>query len=279
MRKLMAIFAHPDDEGAIGGTLAHYASQGVEVTLVCATRGEVGEISDPALATPETLPQVRTTELEAACEILGIHNLRFLDYRDSGMENTPPNEDPRALIQADPEEAIGRIVALIRELKPDVVVTFEPYGWYGHPDHRAVYRLATAAYEKASQADAYPDLGEPWQPQRLFYAVLLASNFKKMIDYLKAQGLAEEMEALEPKDFQYETDAQVTHKLDTTAWFETNQRAMLAHQTQFGEDNFFRKIPEDAARQMWGYEHFILVQPTPDDDLRSKNATDLFEGT
>ena len=94
MQKLMAIFAHPDDEGAIGGTLARYANNGTEVTLVCGTRGEVGEISDPSLATPETLGEVRQKELEAACAVMGIHNLEFLNYRDSGMVDTPENEDP-----------------------------------------------------------------------------------------------------------------------------------------------------------------------------------------
>ena len=145
MQKLMAIFAHPDDEGAIASTLAYYANNNVEVTLVCTTKGEVGEISDPALATRETLGEVRAAELQAACDILGIRHLRFLGYRDSGMEGTPENEDPRALVQGDTDVVMGQLVGLIRELQPDIVITFEPFGWYGHPDHQITSRWVTDA--------------------------------------------------------------------------------------------------------------------------------------
>ena len=134
MKKIMAIFAHPDDEGMMGGSLAHYAKNGADVMLVCGTRGAVGEISDPTLATPETLGIVRQKELESACATLGIQHLHFLDYRDSGMQGTPPNEDPRALIQADVDEAKGKIMGLIRHFQPDVIVTFEQFGWYGRTD-------------------------------------------------------------------------------------------------------------------------------------------------
>lgn len=275
MQKLLAIFAHPDDEGAIAGTLAHYASQGAEVMLICATKGEAGEISDPVLATPETLAAVRTAELRAACDIIGIRALHFLGYRDSGMADTPANEDPRALVQANPEEATGRLVALMRQLKPDVVITFEPYGWYGHPDHQAVYRLATAAYERVGQAAAYPSAGQPWQPQRLFYAVLPASKFRVMIDYVREHNLAD-MDALEPVAGQEEAEAQITHTVDVRPYLETKRRAMFAHQTQFGEDSWFRKIPREIAEPVWGQEHFILVYPPPTNDLKSDPKTDLF---
>ncbi len=275
-RKLLAIFAHPDDEGAIAGTLARYADQGTEVMLICATKGEAGEISDPTLATPETLAEVRTAELQAACDIIGIRELHFLGYRDSGMPDTPPNEDPRALVQADPEEVVGRLVALMRQLKPDVVITFEPYGWYGHPDHIAVYRLATAAYERVGDAMAYPSAGQPWQPQRLFYAVLPVSKFRIMADYAREHNLTD-MGEFEPVELQKETEAQITHILDVQQQLETKQRAMWAHQTQFGEGNWFRKIPQEIVQQVWRHEHFILVRPTPADDLRLHQATGLLE--
>ena len=181
MQKIMAIFAHPDDEGAIGGTLAAYARQGMEVTLVCTTRGEAGEISDPALATAETLGEVRQRELEAACQILGIEQLYFLDYCDSGMEGTAENGRPTAFMQADPVEVKGKLVGLMRQLEPDIVITFEPFGWYGHPDHIATSRWATEAYALAGNATAYPDKGAAWQPQRLFHAVIPPSTTRTFL--------------------------------------------------------------------------------------------------
>ena len=275
MKKLLAIFAHPDDEGAIAGTLNHYANQGVEVSLICATKGEEGDIANPALATPETLAEVRVAELRAACDIIGIQQLQFLGYRDSGMADTPANEDPRALVQANDEEAIGRLVTLMRRLKPDSVITFEPYGWYGHPDHLAVHRLATKAYQRLGDVTTYPDAGRPWQPQSLFYAVLPVSKFQIIADYAQANNLAD-MGDFEPLPIQLESEAQITHTLDTQALLETKQRAMWAHQTQYNEDNLFRKLPQGVVRQAWGHEHFIQVDPAPTDDSGSNKGTDLF---
>src|ERR671932_2725290 len=125
-RSLLALFAHPDDEAfGSGGTLARYAAEGVAVALVCATRGEVGEIADPALATPETLGDVREAELRCAARALGVGELLFLGYRDSGMAGTPTNEDPRALARAPAEEVVARLVGIIRRLRPQVLVTFD----------------------------------------------------------------------------------------------------------------------------------------------------------
>jgi LmbE family N-acetylglucosaminyl deacetylase len=280
MRKLMAIFAHPDDEGAIAGTLAHYARQGVDVTLVCATKGEAGEISDSSLATPETLAEVRQKELETACELLGITHLQFLGWRDSGMEGTPENEDPRALVQADPNEVMGKLVGLMRQYKPDVVITFEPFGWYGHPDHQVVSRWATAAYEQVGDATAHPESGKVWQPQRLFHAVIPFSKFRGMIEtavaagYLDGEGFDMDI----PEEQQLKTETAVTHLVDVYNMFDTKQAAMMAHRTQFGEDNMFRKIPKELMMTVSGNEHFIQVTPKLLESLSKNRLTDLFAG-
>lgn len=280
MFKLMAIFAHPDDEGAMGGTLLHYARRGVEVTLVCATKGEVGEISDPSLATPETLGAVRQKELETACAILGIKHLEFLGWRDSGMEGTPENEDPRALVQANPDEVIGQLVGLMRRLKPDVVVTFEPFGWYGHPDHQVMSRWATAAYGKVGEATAYPEQGAAWQPQRLFHSVIPFSRFQGMIQAAIVAGILEEsgFGVAIPEEQQLRTETAVTHLIDIRDLFDMTQEAMMAHRTQFGEDNFFRKIPKEMMLEASATEHFIQVSPEPDAGLTENRLNDLFAG-
>ena len=278
MQKLLAIFAHPDDEGAIAGTLSQYARQGVEVILVCATHGEVGEISDPALATPETLAQVREKELETACELLGIQQLRMMSYRDSGMDGTPENNDPRALVQANPDEAIGEFVGLIREFQPDVVVTFEPYGWYGHPDHIAVSRWATAAFPLTSDPTAYPDKGAAWQPKRLFHAVIPFSKFKAVIEeaiaagYIKGSPLGDGVQ----NEAVLEAETAVTHIIPVEDLFDTKREAMMAHRTQFGPHNMFRKIPKALIIRMSGHEHFIQVSPVPSPTLRQHRLNDLF---
>ena len=278
MRKLMAIFAHPDDEGAIGGTLAHYARDNTEVMLVCGTRGEVGEISDPALATPENLGEVRQRELETACEILGIQFLEFLDYRDSGMDGTSQNGDSRALVQADPTQVIGQLVGLIRRFQPDAVVTFEPFGWYGHPDHIAISRWTTEAVALSGDEDAYPDSVPEWQPERFYHAVLPFSKFRSMIEAAVEAGLIEGSSIAEniPQEQQLHTEAMVTHVIDVTATFDIKQRAMVSHKTQFSEDHMFKKVPREKMIEASGNEYFIQVYPTPEEGSTEKFLADLF---
>ena len=146
-RKLLAIYAHPDDESfGSGGMLAKYAAEGASVGLVCATNGEMGEISDPDLASSDTLGDVRIAELKCAAEALGVTELVLLGYRDSGMAETADNEDPRAFANAPDDEIVARLVGIIRRVRPDVVVTFDPTGGYGHPDHVAVHNRTVAAF-------------------------------------------------------------------------------------------------------------------------------------
>ena len=133
---VFAAFAHPDDEGfGCGGTLAALVAGGHRVTLICATNGDVGEISDPALATPETLWQVRQRELRTAMDVTGIEDVRFLNYRDSGMAGTEDNDHQSSLFQAPEAKVVEQVAAVIRETRPDVVITHDPTGGYGHPDH------------------------------------------------------------------------------------------------------------------------------------------------
>ncbi|MBA3739275.1 MAG: PIG-L family deacetylase, partial [Actinobacteria bacterium] len=176
---LVTVFAHPDDETfSVGGSVAAAVDAGARVIAICATRGEVGEIADPTLATAETLGQVREAELRAACAELGVHDVRFLGYRDSGMDGTPENAHPRAFANAPDDEVVGAISAQLEELRPDVVVTFEPGGVYGHPDHIKVSRCATLAYDRRPAA-------------RLFYAGPSRSTFMLMISEMKEAGVGD----------------------------------------------------------------------------------------
>src|SRR6266568_4507546 len=156
---LLGAFAHPDDEQIMSGAYAQAASEGIRTGLVCATRGELGEIASPELATQENLGRVRENELRAASAVLGIKYLWFLGYRDSGMMGTAGNDDPEAFYRANEQEAIGRVVKIVRDFKPTVMVTFEPSGGYGHPDHITISKIATAAFHAAGDDAQYPEAG------------------------------------------------------------------------------------------------------------------------
>lgn len=275
---ILAIFAHPDDECfGTGGTLAKHTAPGGRVVLACATRGEAGEISDPALATPETLGMVREAELRASCDVLGVKELHFLGYRDSGMEGTPENDDPRCYHRADPARATRQLVALIREVKPQVVITFEPGGGYGHPDHIAVSRHTTAAYDLAGDPEAYPDAGAAWQPDRLFYTAIPTSSFDTLREQMKAMGLDTSMFDRGARTMRRSfTDDQITTVLDVSAQLEAKFAAFECHRTQHNPDGLFRRIPEELMREMMAREYYAQARPAPVPG--AARSDDLFSG-
>lgn len=269
-RYLLACFAHPDDEAfGTGGTLARYAAEGVRVILVCATQGEAGEIADPTLATPETLGQVRETELRCAAEALGISEVIFLGYRDSGMAGTPENQDPRAFVNAPAGEVVTRLVGIIRQVQPDVVITFEPNGGYGHPDHIAIHRHTVAAFHAAGDPARYLDQGAAWQPARLFYTAIPRSFFREMRDRMEALGLdIGEFARFEERGVTGWPDEEVHVTLDVSATIEAKWAALQCHRTQFGPDHLFRRLPEEVIKEMMSREYFALAWPQPAPGLR-----------
>lgn len=272
-RTLLALVAHPDDEVLIGGTLAKYADAGARVVLVCATRGEVGEISDAALATPEALGEVREAEVRAAAAALGVTDVRFLGFRDSGMVGTPPNDDPRSFHQADPDEAVRRVVALLREVRPDVVITHDPTGGYGHPDHLACHRAMTAAIPAAADPASYPETGPGWAVGRFYWLVMARAFFLEMREQMQAVGEAPAFEGLDLSKFGY-ADEDITTVINVRGHIDAKNAAFQAHRTQFGNDNAFRKLPDEVVRAMMSRESFILVQPAPIPG--APKSTDLF---
>lgn len=275
-RTLLALFAHPDDEAfGTGGTLARYAAAGADVTLVCATRGEVGEIAEGVDATPETLGQVREAELRCAAATVGVRGLIFLGYRDSGMAGTPENEDPRAFVNAPAGVVVPQLVGIIRRVRPQVVVTFEPNGGYGHPDHIAIHRHTVAAFHAAADPARHPEQGPGWQAARLFYTAIPRSFFRRLRDELAALGV-------DTSDFaRFEDgavgwpDDKVNVTIDVADTVEAKWSALGCHRTQFGPGNLFRRLPEPLVKQMMSQEHFALAWPAPAPGLR---LADLFAG-
>jgi LmbE family N-acetylglucosaminyl deacetylase len=258
---LLAIFAHPDDETfGLGGTMARYAERGVPVTMLCATRGEVGEIAAGSAATPETLGAFREQELRDAMGILGVTDVRFLDFRDSGMQGTPENGDPRNLINASTDAAIAPIVAAIRERRPDVIVTWDASGGYGHPDHIATHHHATAGYHAAADGSRYAHAGPPWLAPALFYTAIPIEEFGRMMQAMRDRGIdvpefaADESIAELPR-------VKANCVIDVATYFERKMRAMLAHSSQITKDDPFMRIPEDLQRSFFGREYFYRAHP------------------
>jgi mycothiol conjugate amidase Mca len=264
-RVLLAVHAHPDDEClGTGGILARYSAEGVRTVLVTCTDGAVGEISDSALATPENLVQVRAGELDESVRILGISRLVKLGYRDSGMQGTADNENPLSFNKADFDAAMGKVVRIMREERPEVVVTYDENGGYGHPDHIRAHQVAVAAFGAAGDATRFPDAGAPWSPAKLYYAVILRSSFPRFFERLREAGI--EVPFAAPSEVPDEgrptfgvSDDRLTTTVDVNEYVETKRRSLAAHRTQMGPDQFFMRVPPELFAEFFGRENFQRV--------------------
>ncbi len=291
---LMIVHAHPDDECiGTGGTLPRYAAEGVRTVLVTATLGDEGEIHDPELDEAEARPRlaaIREGELRRATDLLGVGHLELLGYRDSGMVDTPSNADPANFHNADPDEAIGRVVRLIRHYRPQVLVTYNEDGGYGHPDHLQCHRVTAAAYEAAGDPARYPDAGPTWSPSKLYATAWSRERWEELRAEMKERGLpfGDEGAGEEPDEAEKsaagdeagaeeeawgQPEATITAFIDTSEYWEAARDALRQHRTQ--PLDFFLKLPDDLLARVYGRDFFIL--------LRSRVATtppetDLFAG-
>jgi len=171
-KTILAVLAHPDDESfGLGGTLALYAKKGYDTYYVCATRGEVGTVDEEHLKGFKDIAELRTDELTRAAKILGLKGVFFLGYRDSGMPGSEDNKHPNAQVNHSVDEVAGKVVKYIRELKPDIVLTFDPIGGYKHPDHIHIHKATVLAFEKANDASFHPESGAPFKPRALYFQV------------------------------------------------------------------------------------------------------------
>jgi mycothiol conjugate amidase Mca len=274
-RTLLAVHAHPDDECiSTGGILARYAASGVRTVLVTCTDGAVGEISDPALATPENLAEVRSRELDASVRVLNISRSVRLGYRDSGMAGTADNEDPRSFLQCAFDDALERVVRVVREEQPRVIVTYDERGGYGHPDHIRAHQVAVAAFHAAGDTARFPEAGAPFSPSKLYYAVVPRSAMRTFGERLRAAGI--EVPFQEARDRNDEdmpfgvADERVTTFVDVSGFVEAKRASLLAHKTQMGPEQFFTRIPPEVFGDVFGKESFQRVEgsgPTPEHDL------------
>lgn len=250
---LMAVYAHPDDEAfGSGGTLAKYAAQGCDVYVVTATRGEAGTIATPELANPANLPDVREQELRCACRIYGAHPPIFMGYQDGQLTIVHQGQ------------AVARLVRIIRELRPDVLITFGPDGIYGHYDHIAVHRWASIAFDLAADPDCFPDLlqgaCQPHQVRKLYFRALTEAQLAGMVSNGMPSTVM--MDGV-PFPFTAYREDEITTVIDVSEWLPVKLAGIRCHATQLGHDNPFVTMPEEAMRQPWlCTESYVLARST-----------------
>ena len=188
-KTLIFFGAHPDDESfGVGATLAQYAARGVKVYYVCSTGGEEGTVEPRFLTGYSSIKELRERELKSAAEALGLAGVYYLGYRDSGMRGAASNKHPNAMSMAPVDEAAGRIVKIMRELKPDVVITHDSGGGYGHPDHVGTHEAVKKAFPAANNPDLYPEAGPPFQPGKLYFLARARKLMKVMIKLMPLFG-------------------------------------------------------------------------------------------
>jgi N-acetyl-1-D-myo-inositol-2-amino-2-deoxy-alpha-D-glucopyranoside deacetylase len=289
--RLLLVHAHPDDESIVSGaTMARYAAEGVHVTLLTCTLGEEGEVLVPELsqlaaAEADQLGGYRIGELADAMRALGVADHRFLGgpgrFRDSGMMGTPANEHPRAFWRAATEPAVfdtavAAAVDVIREVRPQVVVTYDDNGDYGHPDHIMAHRVATAAVEAA--AEPSDGDGEPWQVAKFYWTATPKSELRRGFEAIGAANLPFGVSSVDELPFGVD-DEVVTTAIDNTGYGDAKMNALAAHRTQIAVDGMFFALSNMLGREVLATEHFRLVRgqlaPERNDDGRE---TDLFGG-
>lgn len=276
---LLTIHAHPDDESSKGaGTVAKYHSQGVRTTLVCCTGGEEGDILNPAMENPtvrDNLEQVRLEELKKATETIGYDEVAMLGYRDSGMPESEANKNPNCFAKAPLDEAVGKLVEVIRRVRPQVIVTYdENQQGYPHPDHLRVHEITIPAFEAAGDPHAYPHLGEPYRPLKLYY--ILWSKTRILALHEKFLSLGIDSPFTEERLSYPSRDHLITTKVDISQFEEVRRQALLAHETQIDPTSvFWFGLPLEEAKKIYPYDEYILAKSLVG---ASNQEDDLFEG-
>ncbi|MEO8287234.1 MAG: PIG-L family deacetylase [Chloroflexota bacterium] len=301
---IMAVHAHPDDEVVFtGGTLLRYHRHGVRTVLVTATGGEEGEIHDPDLDPEEARPrlrEIRLEELRRGTALLEIDDLELLGYRDSGMVGTEANADPSNFHNADLEEATNKLVMLVRRYRPQIMITYDEFGAYGHPDHIKANVITRAAFDKAGDPTYALDLGEPWTPLKLYYTHWNDEGWEKAKAVFEERGLKwpfdreeeqpdtdPEHQSIEEAVVEHEQAVEAAKEEDkppayvpppTTTRIDVHDFAALKmesarqHRTQFDPNGVFMSVPEDIVPLIFGDEHYTLVEsrvpaPEQEDDM------------
>ena len=271
---LLAVHAHPDDESSgTGGLLRLAAEQGHTTVLVTCTNGDLGDVKDRRLrlqprehpADRQCLAAVRHAELQKAAAILGVTHLYPLGYRDSGMQGWETNREPHAFAQAQVEDVAGQLVQIMRRHRPDVVVTYDENGGYGHPDHIMTHRVTMAALEAAADATRFPESGAPWQVRKVYYTAWARSDALRA---LKMMHLLRRKTCLRNPDFDPQSigcpDELITTRVPVRPVLRTKWQALFTHRSQMHQFDFFWWFVRLTGPWLYQYESFRCVcSPSP----------------
>lgn len=251
MATLVCFHAHPDDEAiSTGGLMATSAAAGHRVVLVCATRGEQGEPQEGVLAEGEALWERRIVELQTSTDLLGAEPPRYLDYEDSGMMGEPANDNPLCFWQADHDEAVERMVAILREVDADVLTIYDDHGGYGHPDHLRVHSVGLAAAQLAGTPHVYE-------------ATINRDRVQEMIDASRDPDSGLDMDEPEVDTETFGTaSVDIAYELDVRRAVQQKKSSIMAHRSQVGPDSFFLTMPDEAFEAAFGFEWFNIPGTT-----------------
>lgn len=283
-RRMLLVHAHPDDETiTTGATMARYVAEGAQVTLVTCTAGEEGEILVSELAhlaadAEDGLGHHRREELAEAMRALGVTDHRFLGghgrYRDSGMIGTAPNDRPDCFWRADLLEAATHLVEVMREVRPQVLVTYDDFGGYGHPDHIQAHRVAMYAAQLAGVPTFRPDLGAAWDITKIYWTAMPRSIVRAGIEALRAMGETTGFAAMDPDNLPFAVaDEDISTEVDGTEHVDRKLAALRAHATQIDVEGGFFALSNNLGSRATGVEHFRAVKGVTPSAVRE---TDLF---
>jgi mycothiol S-conjugate amidase len=291
-RCIVTVHAHPDDEASKGAsTIARYHDEGVRTVLVCCTGGEEGDVHNPAMLaeggplhglTPEEIkermPALREAELAAATAAIGFDEVVMLGYRDSGMPDTEANKDPRAFANADFDECVGKLVAVLRKERPQVLLTYgDDQKGYPHPDHLRVHDISIAAYERASDPAWYPGTGEPWQVDKVYYNIWARARMVAVHEaLLRLRGESPYDEKWFSRPGQ---DERITTRLDVRKYLWARTEALKAHATQVDPTAaFWFGLSDDEMGEAYPYEDWMLARSMVGMPPTGELEDDLFAG-
>lgn len=280
--RLMAVHAHPDDESSKGAaTMAKYVAEGVDVLVVTCTGGERGSVLNPKMDRPDVwanIAEIRRAEMDAARAILGVEQA-WLGFVDSGLpegDPLPPLPEGCFALQ-DVEAAAAPLVRLMRQFRPHVVTTYDEEGGYPHPDHIMTHKVTVAAFEAAGDPDQHPELGEPWQPLKLYYDIGFS---KAKIMALHEAVLAAGLESpygdwIKRWEDRPDKGPRITTRVECAEYFPVRDDALRAHATQIDPDGFWFQVPMELQQRAWPTEDFQLARSLVDSPLPE---SDLFAG-
>jgi len=289
---LLSVHAHPDDEASKGAsTVAKYHAEGVHTVLVCCTGGEEGDLQNPALREPgaplhgldadaerRKLAELRPLELALSARIIGYDEVVMLGYRDSGMAESPANDHPESFHRADLDEATGRLVAVIREHRPQVLLSYgDDQRSYPHPDHLRVHEISVLAFDRAGDPDWYPDLGEPYQPLKLYYSTWSKGRVLAVHEALIAKN------GVSPYDERWldrpDQDDRITTRIDIAPFQGVRSAALRAHATQIDPtEPWWFGLDDDELNTVWPWEEWVLARSLVGPIPAQRTEGDLFAG-